>query len=305
MENLKKETCVFCQKTFKNELFLKRHQSRSKLCLEKQGKTASHPCDFCEKSLSSKDALNIHLSTCKEKKKKEIIEKQSLQEEKLKNQKKMYDEKIKELKGSYEEKIKEIKRTYEEKIKDQKDMYKDMIKKLEDKIEKHEDTLSSIAQRGTTNTNHTNTTNNVVINNNQCLDLSKENVGKVIEQHLTKEVVGQGAVGLANMVCTKLLKDEDGTVKYKCIDPSRQMFGYQNNDGDRVKDMKANKLTNALVRSGNLDRKARESGEELWTKDDGEIDYERFHIFQPKVTEIINLQNDNTKFRSALTTMMV
>ena len=107
------------------------------------------------------------------------------------------------------------------------------------------------------------------------------------------------------MVSTKLLKAEDGTVKYKCIDPSRQMFGYQNDDGDTVKDMKANKLTKALVQSGNLDRKARESGEELWTKDDGEIDYERFHIFQPKVTEIINLQNDNTKFRSALTTMMV
>jgi len=287
MEIIKNEICIFCQKMFKNENFLKRHQSRSKSCLEKQGKNFTCPCDFCGKTLSSKDALHTHFLTCKEKKKKENIEKQNLQEEKVKEQKKLY-----------EEKIKEIKKSYEQKIKDQ----KEMIKKLENKIEKYENTIASIAQKGTTNTN---TTNNVVITNNQYLDLTKENVGKVIEQHLTKEVVGQGAIGLANMVCTKLLKDEEGTVKYKCIDPSRQMFGYHNNDGELIKDMKANKLTNALVHSGNLDRKARESGEELWTKDDGEIDYERFHIFQPKVTEIINLQNDNTKFRSALTTMMV
>ena len=280
--------CDFCQKSFKNQTTLICHQTKTKNCLEKQGKEViSYKCEFCQKNLASKKRLETHLGVCKSK---SISSVSKELEEKLMNDMEVQFEK------KLNDKLKEQRYIYDEKIKYQ----EETIRKLELNIEKLQNTISSIAHKNTTTT-----TNNVVINSNQYLDLSKEHVGEIIEKHLTKDVVGQGVIGLANMVSTKLLKAEDGTVKYKCIDPSRQMFGYQNGEGEMVKDMKANKLTSALVQSGNLDKKARESGEELWTKDDGEIDYERFHIFQPKVSEIINLQNDNTKFRTALTTVMV
>ena len=280
--------CEFCQKSFKNQTTLFCHQTKTKNCLEKQGKEViSYKCEFCQKNLASKKRLETHLGVCKSK---SISSVSKELEEKLMNDMEVQFEK------KLNDKLKEQRYIYDEKIKYQ----EETIRKLELNIEKLQNTISSIAHKNTTTT-----TNNVVINSNQYLDLSKEHVGEIIEKHLTKDVVGQGVIGLANMVSTKLLKAEDGTVKYKCIDPSRQMFGYQNGEGEMVKEMKANKLTSALVQSGNLDKKARESGEELWTKDDGEIDYERFHIFQPKVSEIINLQNDNTKFRTALTTVMV
>ena len=176
-----------------------------------------------------------------------------------------------------------------------------IIKKLEDKLEKFENVV--ISSKGNIGITNNNVNNTVTIH--QYLDLTKDNVRGVIEAHLTKEVVGQGAVGLANMVCDKLLKGDDGVIKYKCVDPSRQIFEYKNEDGDTVKDMKANKLTTALIQSGNLDEQARKSGNKLWMKEDGEVDFERFNVFQPKVNEIMNLGNDNTKFRSALTSRLV
>ena len=254
--------CEFCQKSFKNQTTLFCHQTKTKNCLEKQGKEViSYKCEFCQKNLASKKRLETHLGVCKSK---SISSVSKELEEKLMNDMEVQFEK------KLNDKLKEQRYIYDEKIKYQ----EETIRKLELNIEKLQNTISSIAHKNTTTT-----TNNVVINSNQYLDLSKEHVGEIIEKHLTKDVVGQGVIGLANMVSTKLLKAEDGTVKYKCIDPSRQMFGYQNGEGEMVKDMKANKLTSALVQSGNLDKKARESGEELWTKDDGEIDYERFHIF--------------------------
>jgi len=290
-------SCEFCKKTFNSQKLLVLHRTRAKYCLDLQGKEQTKfKCELCNKILSSKKRLESHSECCKEKIPLEQKLRKEIEDDIKDNLEKKWERNIKDKQNN------KLKKQYEEqiKIRDEKIKYQEeTIRKLELNIEKLQDTISSIAHKNTTTTN-----NNVVINSNQYLNLTKENVGEIIEKHLTKDVVGQGAVGLANMVSTKLLKAEDGLIKYKCVDPSRQMFGYHNSEGDFIKDVKASKLTSALVQSGNLDRKARESGEELWTKDDGEIDYERFHIFQPKVSEIINLQNDNTKFRSALTTMM-
>jgi hypothetical protein len=106
------------------------------------------------------------------------------------------------------------------------------------------------------------------------------------------------------MVCAKLLTDEDGETKYTCLDTGRQTFGFRNGEGDMVKDVKAIKLTTALVNSGNLDEQARKSGEKLWTKEDGSTDYTAFNLFNPRVSEIMNLESDSTKFRSTVTSLM-
>ena len=63
--------CVYCKKKFYDKSTLKRHQVNSKVCQKKKGNNIEIPtkfqCEFCNKQLSGKQALNRHLNICKSK----------------------------------------------------------------------------------------------------------------------------------------------------------------------------------------------------------------------------------------------
>jgi len=63
--------CVYCKKNFYDKSTLKRHQVNSKACQKKKGNSIEIPnkfqCEFCNKQLSGKQALNRHLNICKSK----------------------------------------------------------------------------------------------------------------------------------------------------------------------------------------------------------------------------------------------
>lgn len=89
---------------------------------------------------------------------------------------------------------------------------------------------------------------------------------------------------------------------YKCVDPSRQNFEFTNSDGIVEKDVRAIKLKRALI-DGDVMTKAKNSGNEIWTREDGSTDNDRYLASSGKVMEIITVDRDDTKFRTELSAL--
>ena len=289
--------CEFCKKIFSTKGNLSSHQKTAKYCLELQGKLVetSFNCDYCNKDFTQRTSLNDHLNVCKEKKK-------QIQDDREKEHalvvKKLESEiaKVKRTEQrNYQEKIEEKEKYYREKI-EEKNEY---IAKLEARLDKFESTVVNLAAEPKTTT--TKTTNNVVVNNHT-LNLSQEHVSKVLDEHFTKEVAAGGQKGLAKMVHEKMLTGPDGKPTYVCVDSSRQTFEFTNNDGDVERDVKAKKLTKALINS-KIQQKAAEVGNQIWTKADGHVDSTLYEYCSPKVMELACFEKDDSKFRSELSAL--
>ena len=263
--------CEFCKREFSTKPNLSAHQKSAKYCLDIQGKNNdSFKCE-CDKIFTCQQRLNEHqYKSCK-----------------LKN-KNNYEQKIVEKDKQYEQKIVDILKQYEQKIAEK----NEYILKLEEKIEKYENKFLSL-------TSEPKTKNTVVINTT--LNLAKENVTRLLDEHMTKDVVSGGQKGLAHMVYEKMLKGPDGKLTYKCVDPSRQFL---NSDGIIEKDIKAMKLKNALILA-DIIKKAGETGNKLWTKPDGSIDSDQYTVSFEKVMEIICFDKEYSKFRSELSALTV
>jgi len=302
--------CTFCKKTFSTKSNLAAHVKTAKYCLEMQGKTDPiFECEFCKKALSQKATLLDHLSSCKERyhklaenkevEYKSIIKKLETEISKLKRSDK---ESLQKKDEYYQEKIKEKNIYYEEKIKERNDYIAKLeanIEKLEAKLEKFEDTVTSIViskeKKCQPPTTTNNTTNNIVINALNLNDIPK--ISSFLEEKLDKDVLAGGQKGLAVLVSSIMLKD-----KYKCVDASRQNFEFINELGEVERDVKAKKLTNALIKS-EICSKAGDKGIKLWTREDGTTDRLRHDAFSANVLELINFDRDNSTFRSELTTL--
>jgi len=274
--------CQFCKKTFTTRNILLQHQKRAKYCLELQGtEQTNFECKYCKKKLSTNERLISHItSSCKEKKNQENIEKEQKVESNFNEQKKYYEDKLKE-KNDYIAKL------------------ESNIEKLEAKLEKFEDTVTSMVlcktdKKPTTNT--TNNTTNIVINNSLNLN-DIPTMTAFLEEKMDKEVVAGGQKGLALLLKNTVLKD-----KYKCVDPSRQNFEFTNELGEVERDVKAKKLTNALIKS-DICAKAGERGIQLWKKEDGSTDSLRHDAHSKKVLEMIMFSQDNSTFRSELSAL--
>ena len=95
--------CQYCNKTFKSVSSLNNHKKNAKYCLIVQGKIEEEKdqifmCGYCQKSLSNKKNLDIHVNTCS-------IGKKIRQQEEFKNQVQIIQEKYK---INLEEKYKEL-----------------------------------------------------------------------------------------------------------------------------------------------------------------------------------------------------
>jgi hypothetical protein len=276
--------CNFCDKTLNSIITLRYHQKNAKKCLEIQKNqeqnimSALVSCEYCNKEFS-KSSLKSHFISCKKKlkvdKEKEI---DNLKFE-LENLKKYSSEEI-------------------ENLKFENNNLKNIISKLEAEnkiyLQDHNFVKTMAAQPKITTTNNT---NKIKINNN-FFD-NPEKIKQMIEQKLNKEYISDGQKGVAQFAYDTLLKDEEGNMNYICSDPSRHIFKFQNSEGNIEKDIKANKLTNMLIDAG-ITNKTFLIAPSLWTKDDGNIDSNKFQIYVPYTTEISSMQVDNTIFRNEL-----
>jgi Zinc finger, C2H2 type len=274
--------CQYCKKVFNNKYTLNQHQKTAKYCLEIQGSVNnSFICTYCDKTLCTNDRLNYHYQSCKEKQKKDII-------------------KDVEMENKILHKTIEEKTDYISKLEANIVKLEGNISRLEAKLEKFEDTVTSIVlsktEKKPITTNNT-TNNNIVINNNS---LNLNDIPKMtafLEEKMDKDVVAGGQKGLALLLTNTVLKD-----KYKCVDPSRQNFEFTNELGEVERDVKAKKLTNALIKS-DICAKAGERGIQLWKKEDGSTDSLRHDAHSKKVLEMIMFSQDNSTFRSELSAL--
>jgi len=146
-----------------------------------------------------------------------------------------------------------------------------------------------------------NTTNN----NNKILiatplDLSCDSIKQTIEDNFSDEYLTQGQVGVARFAVDNMLKDENGKLKYICTDPSRQIFQYKSNDGTVQKDVRATKLTKAL-----LENEIKRTSHRLaWDKMEN-AGNEVFMTYTDHYQDIQALETDNSKFSKELSTLVV
>ena len=288
--------CEFCQKVFSTKYLLTQHQTKTKYCLSIQGTNVKqNECKYCSKNLCSNERLNTHYEVCKEKIKKDS---QDMQE----NIRKEYESKLLKQKRDFDSKLKDQKEFYEDKMRCQKEIYDtkfndnlSVISKLETKLEKFENVVIANSTKHSTTT--TNTTN-ITLNENNTLNLNDiEKMNTFLDEKLDKEVLAGGQKSFALLMSSTMLKD-----KYKCVDPSRQNFEFTNELGEIERDVKAKKLTTAIIKS-NIRSRSGEKGEELWTKEDGSTDSLRFQANSKNVLEMINFDMDNSTFRSELSAL--
>jgi hypothetical protein len=283
---------------FSTKYLLTQHQTKTKYCLSIQGTNIKqNECKYCSKNLCSNERLNTHYEVCKEKLKKDS---QDMQE----NIRKEYESKLLKQKRDFESKLKEQRENYEEKMRSQKEVYDtkindnlSIISKLETKLEKFENVVIANSTKHSNTTNTTNTTN-ITLNENNTLNLNDiEKMNSFLDEKLDKDVLAGGQKSFALLMSSTILKD-----KYKCVDPSRQNFEFTNELGEIERDVKAKKLTTAIIKS-NIRGRSGEKGEELWKKEDGSTDSLRFQANSKNVLEMINFDMDNSTFRSELSAL--
>jgi cell division septum initiation protein DivIVA len=288
--------CQYCNKEFSSKITLYQHQQKAKYCLQLQGSTnTNYNCEHCNKSLSTNERLLTHLNACKIKKKKDEVSKEN------------------DLTYAYKNSIKDLQNeilNYQEKLREK----NEYIAKLEAKLEKFENAVTNIATSTThaleakavkaasssTSSTTNNTTTNITVNN--YLNLSQENVKKVLTERLNYNVVYAGQAGLATFVFDNILKDSTGKLIYRCVDASRQMFEFVDENGETVRDMKAEKLTQSLLK-GDVIRLGLEAAAVGWNTENEKLNTERVGVFGPKVNEYADLNRNNTVFRSKVSSL--
>ena len=284
--------CEFCKKDFSTKSNLSYHQKNNKTCLLIQQKVNDNTieialvnCEFCDQSFSESNLIR-HLPKCKKKLLIEIIKK---------------DKEIEKLKKEKDEEIEILKKEKDKEI----ETLKKIIKKLKKKNMDLNISIQSLkVANGIYSEDHKEIikmakepkTNNIIGNN---FFSDTEKIKEIINTKLDRFDIAGGQKGIAQFAVNNLLKNDDGIPNYVCTDPSRQIFKFQNEDGQLEKDVRASKLTNILFESG-LKDKSYDIGQKLWTKEDGSQDSEKFRMYQPKIYEINSMNSDNSTFRSEL-----
>ena len=268
--------CEFCNKTFNLKGNLIKHQKTAKYCIEIQKNNSntnvehiSYDCKFCGKKFTQSNHLSRHLPTCLDKYKFELNEK---------------DNKIKDLEDKLleaEQKIKTIRLEVEN------EFYKNQSKE-------NQSTINEIAKQPRVQTN-TNNNNKIMISTP--MDMSYDAVNQAIQNNFSGDYLIQGQKGAARFAYDNMLKDEQGKLKYICTDAARQIFQFKGDDGTIQKDVRATKLTKAL-----LDGDIKQASHKIaCSKMDGSD--EAFESYTTNYYEIKELEEDNSEFSKELTTL--
>ena len=130
------------------------------------------------------------------------------------------------------------------------------------------------------------------------VDLSQPTVQLAIQNGFSDEYMVQGQKGVARFAVENILKDEQGKLKYICTDAARQIFQYKNKDGSMQKDVRATKLTKALL-EGELKSTTHKMACDKMK--DGTA--EEFNLYTDQYYEIKELETDNSNFSKELTSL--
>jgi hypothetical protein len=311
-------SCNFCNKLFVSKQYLNKHQKTAKYCLEKQGiKNEEYKCEYCFKILSTHRRLNTHINVCKlnkneqDHKKEEELQKYKCLSEEIEEELKKYKSLLKQK----EEDFKKYKFLSEKKEKEELNNYKillsetkmeslmkdKIIEELKTNLEKSNNTISEIAKQPKTFSQVSNNDNRIRTQNNiqQTFDINDvKRISNILEHHLTVDVLSNGQKGLADMLKKHLLQNENGEPIYECTDVSRQKFEFVNKHGFVESDPKAAKLITSL-NNANIFDLAHSTGKKLWEREDG-VNHDAQHVHMPRVTEVLDIKDDSSKFRSHL-----
>ena len=284
-------TCQFCNKIFNTKSNLSRHQKTTKSCIKIQKSLNSddkneiieitYDCSICDKKFTSKQILLSHNHSCPGIKIKEKYDnKNKITEEKYKKLLQEKDKLIFELESrnrELEEQMKIIRLEVE------KEMYKERTEKLENTVEEMAKQPKQV----------TNNQNKIIITSS--LDLSRESISETLENSFCNNYLIQGQKGVAKFAYENMLKDKDGRLIYVCTDPSRQIFQYKNDEGKYEKDVRATRLTQALL---DADLKMT-SHKVAWdTMKDG--NNEVFMAYTTHFQNIQEMEQDNSQFSKEL-----
>ena len=270
-------------------------------------------CMYCNKILSTKSSLNLHIKTAKycikiQEENKVKIEKQMFEcEDCLKNFSTKQNLNIhyknckkleqKSIIGEKDKKIIKLEINLQN-VEKQKQDYKEQLEKKDLQIKELQDKLERIATKAIekpTTTNNLNTLNIASIIDFNNVDKVKD----LIENKLNINHVVDGQKGLANFVKDNLLTDDTAKLLYVCTDPSRHIFKYKDSTGEVKKDVEAKKLTNYILEGG-IRTKSSDIGND-WCKDDkGDINMNRFNIMLEQQQSIMKLSDDNNSFKKEL-----
>ena len=267
--------CEYCNKTFNLKGNLIKHQKTAKYCIDVQKSInnsnvehISYDCKFCDKKFTQANHLSRHTPTCIEKYKFELVEK---------------DNKIIELEEKLlkaEDKIKTVKLQVEL------DFYKSHSKE-------NQSTINDIAKQPRVQTN----TNNKILIATP-MDMSRGAINAAIQSNFSDEYLVQGQKGAARFAYDNILKDEQGKLKYICTDSARQIFQYKGEDGKVQKDVRATKLTKALLNGEIKSASHKIACDKMKYGGDKE-----FASFTNNYYEIKDMEEDNSEFSKELSSL--
>jgi hypothetical protein len=272
--------CEYCKKEYNSKYILTKHQKTTKKCLQIQEQLKSnnkinddieiisYKCLYCKKEFTTNQAREKHTCNCIEKFKQEI----SCLKKELKDKDKYYSE-------------------FEQKI---------LVLETENRLLREQSERSTTAVEDIAKQPRINTTNN---NHNKILittpmDLSQPTVQQAIQNGFSDEYLVQGQKGVARFAYDNILKDEQGKLKYICTDAARQIFQFKNEDGSIQKDVRATKLTKAL-----LDGELKSTTHKMACDKMKDGSAEEFNMYTDNYYDIKELETDNSDFSKELTTL--
>ena len=286
--------CQHCEKDFSTQGNLIKHQKTAKFCLEIQAESnfqeteiVTFNCNYCNKNFTSNHHLNKHKKNCVSKFKTTIEE---LKQQLLEKDKQKEDENdvLASQLSAAQDRIIEL----ENQLKTVRlEVENELIKERNDKLET---TVEEIAKQP----KNQQINNKIIITTP--LDLSSQAVQQAIESNFSHEHLTMGQKGVARFAYDNMLKDEQGKLKYICTDPSRQVFQYKNDKGVIQKDVRATKLTKAL-----LEADIKQTSHKIAWDNMKDGDNEIFLAYTNRYQDIQELEQDNSDFSKELSCLAI
>jgi hypothetical protein len=271
--------CEYCKKTFSSKYTLKNHQKRAKFCLAIQQENNADveseliKCEYCD-HISTPDHFARHLKTCKGKKDKIIND-------------------MKEIILNHEAKNKELS-DENNSLKYQIGILETEVRLLREQNERSTSTVEEIAKQPRVQQNNN---QKILITSN--MDLSQERMKDMIDSSFNANYMIQGQKGVAKFAYDTMLKDDEGKLKYICTDPSRQIFQYKNEEGELQKDVKAKKLTKALLDGELKSASHKIASDKMKENTEDFLEYSTYYL------DIKELEDDNSDFSKELSTLVI